>query len=366
MIAATFTEHFERAGIHFRDGSTYLLEDVNADEFAQAGAQIDCNRFHQGMGRPLREHEDMNGMRILFVRPGGFGDLLFLTPIMRSLKLRWPGLKIDVACFERFGLALLNNPAVDRIIPYPFEQGQLDEYDAHYFLENVIEGNPMAITDHAIDVVADYLGWPMDDPKEKGMHYFLTQPEYEAALRRFPRIKGGRRLAVQVAASSPVRTYPYEKTIEVICRILKKGWEVFLLGAPHSIAAPRLPGLYNLTEAKPSLDFRESVAAMATCDVVLAPDSALVHVAGALKMQTVALYGPFPADLRTRYATTIKNLEGKAPCAPCFYHSTPRQALPPGDLPCQKAGYCTALGSIEPKKVVQRILKKGIHSIYAS
>jgi ADP-heptose:LPS heptosyltransferase len=83
--------------------------------------------------------------------------------------------------------------------------------------------------------------------------------------------------------------------------------------------------------------------------------SALVHVAGALGLPAVGLYGPFPWQLRTVHAPSIHGINGTCRCSPCFWHD--REALFPPDGPCATTGRCEALAGIEPRRIVAKLRK---------
>jgi heptosyltransferase-2 len=114
--------------------------------------------------------------------------------------------------------------------------------------------------------------------------------------------------------------------------------------------------LVNLTQLPEPPNFRQSAALLATCDAVVAPDSALCHLAGALNLPTVALYGPFPWALRTAYALRTVALSGHGPCAPCFHHERAGEVWPEGK-PCAKSGRCEVLATIEPERILAKLEK---------
>jgi ADP-heptose:LPS heptosyltransferase len=93
---------------------------------------------------------------------------------------------------------------------------------------------------------------------------------------------------------------------------------------------------------------------LATCDACIAPDSVFCHVAGALHIPTIALYGPFPWQLRTAHAPSIHALQGVAKCAPCFHHSRVGEVFPRGEE-CENTGDCAALARISPSRIVSKI-----------
>jgi ADP-heptose:LPS heptosyltransferase len=100
------------------------------------------------------------------------------------------------------------------------------------------------------------------------------------------------------------------------------------------------------------LTFRQSAAILETCKACISPDSAMVHLASALDIPCVALYGPFPSHLRTTSEKTFA-FNGKAPCAPCFFHAEHMGQFPPG-MPCEKIQRCVALESISVDRIVQK------------
>jgi ADP-heptose:LPS heptosyltransferase len=80
----------------------------------------------------------------------------------------------------------------------------------------------------------------------------------------------------------------------------------------------------------------------------------MVHVASALNVPCVALYGPFPSGLRIT-STEAVVIEGKAPCAPCFFHAELPEEFPAG-MPCTKDKMCVAMLAIPKDEVVRQAL----------
>lgn len=346
MYIAVVHESF-REGAFGMDKGEFLMEDVNAAELLANGLvrlkepSIEMKSFDASA--------DWNGRKILFVRPGGFGDLLFLTPCLAEIKRRWPGAIIHVACFPAYRGALIGNANVGSFEKYPVSVQSFRSYDAHVWLEGFIEKDPDAKKIHVVDLLAERLGIEI---KNKQMQFFLMPEEIAMAHERYPRRR--KRVGVQFFASSPVRSYPAKLMVETCRGLMKQGWDVFLFGSPGQINSDSGPGLVNLTQRNPPVTFRESAAILKTCDVCIAPDSALCHVAGALDIPTVALYGPFPWQLRTAYAPSVHAISGHGACSPCFHHSRGWQVLPKGK-PCSLSGECDVLGTIEPRRIISKV-----------
>ena len=328
----------------------YLVEDMAGATYIQVGHRgATTMNYLDGNPRPFDEKEDWNGKKILIIRPGGFGDLLFCTPSIHEIKRRWPTAEVHVCVYSMFQDILFANPEVDKIVSYPISLDDAEEYHAWIFLENVIEGNPEAEKLHAVDVVAKRIGLTHLD--EKAMRYELTEEEKLWALDKFPRTNA-KRIAIQVEASGRARTYPGNLMTEVIIRLAQKSREVYLLGTPYKVKTRSTPLVRNLMIE--NLSFRQSVAAMTACDVVLGPDSVMVHIAGALQMPALGLYAAFPWTLRTAYAPTVQAIQGHGGCdlAPCFYHGSQLAPNFPFNGPCNKSQRCEPMARIQPERII--------------
>lgn len=340
----------------------YIVEDLNAVQImALAG---------DGSMKPLDswptfdETQDWNGRSVLLVRAGGFGDLILLTPVTREIKRRWPNCHIGVACMKDYSSVLSQLPHVNEIVEYPIPTKVAEKFDAWVFFEKAIEKNPLAKTMHMTDLFARITGLTgIEGLAGAGGHpalddsladYRVTQNEIIWVLEQYPRNPEKRRLCIQVGTSGLCRMYPLPQFELVVKEMLRRGWEVFMMGAKGEVNVPEFPGLFNL--AAVSTTFRQSCAVLNNADCFLGNDSALLHIAGALKIPAVGLYGPFLADLRTRYAETTFAIQGKGECAPCFHHANAaRRNHFPDNCPSKAQGICQVLASIEPKRIVAKI-----------
>ncbi len=349
-------------------GVPYLCEDTN-------GAQL-MTHANGGRMEPLKEirrpifaapgdelvaiHGDGSGLndgihdihRLLFVRVGGLGDLTLLTPILREIHRRWPTVKIDVACHKEFGQAIEHLPYCTPV-QFPLSLATAQTYDGWVFLENAIEGNEDAKTLHSVDAVAKMIGLSGDFNKVQD--YVVTDREKIWQEVAFPRTPSVRRIAIQFAASARCRTYPQAHTQRVIQHFLQKGWEVFMMGHEGSLQAVENEPK-NFIKMTDGYTFRQRAAVLATCDIVLAPDSSLTHIAGALDVPCVALYGPFPWLVRTRYNPLTRGINGKGKCAPCFHHQHMREFFPK-HCPSANRNVCAVMESIKPERVIAMLLK---------
>ena len=328
---------------------TYLVDDINAGQlmvFAK-GAIV----------RPPGDAELFNVATeagegsTLFMRAGGFGDLLLLAPVLRQYKNLYPDEKIAVSCFAPYAAVLDGLPYVDEILPYPLPLEQAHKWKRWVWLENAVEGNPRAQELHMTLLFAEMAGVSMVGA-DMAPDYRVKASEALWANQKYPR-GPKKRAAIQIKASAPSRTYPLGLTADVARQLIGRGYEVFLMGARGDLPPKKadVADLHDLVHE--GLTFRESCAVLNTCDVVIAPDSALLHVAGALKIPAVGLYAAFPWKLRTQFSPKTHSLRGIGECAPCFHHANQaRQNHFPKHCPTKDLGFCGVLSQIKPAEVV--------------
>ena len=324
-------------GMNLRAGWSYLMEDPTLGHLLSLGAV--------GGVRDLvpDQHESVPQGRTVVCRSGGFGDLLMLTPTLRTLLAE--GCEVAVCCHKQYRAALAGVPVA--WVEYPMTTLDRMAYDEVLWLEGCIEFATEPLRP-AVDLLAEAAGVTLTQGRH--MSYEVDPEARLWVAENWP--KRGRRVGVQLMASAPSRTYPGEQMVEVITRLLNElEAEVFLLGAPGSIVLERNESgrLVNLTAHRAT--WGQSAAAIESCDVVLGPDSAAVHLAAALGVRAVGLYGPFTHGSRIEPGSSVRVIEGRGQCAPCHWHGR-GSAFPPTG-PCALTGRCEVLGSIAPELVVQ-------------
>jgi ADP-heptose:LPS heptosyltransferase len=282
---------------------------------------------------------------VLVCRSGAIGDLVFLMPAIRELSKR--GHKVTLATMSQNRDVYKHDPHVNNIIDYPITFDEFDAYDYHVVTEDLIELSGLGEQHHPVDLflaAANIVHCDNKIPK-----IYMDSSDYTRTF-QFPKVYK-KRLGVQVMASGYIRTPPQWSAI--IDKFVKTGeWEVFLFGAPKTVKT-EIDGnkpITNLTRTKNPMSLRDSFAMIKKCDLFLGPDSGLLHVAGALGVPAVGLYGAFPSELRSNeYFPTVKGIDGKGPCAPCFWHA--RAASFPSNCPSKAQNQCRVLASITPDEV---------------
>ncbi len=280
---------------------------------------------------------------LLLLIHGGHGDQLFLT------HEQYPDWKISVCVFDQY-FAVWESPGLEFVqkAPYPLPAERMAHYTIVSF-EEVIQPGMDAVT-----AMAERLRVEVTNNQP---FYRISDTERAAAESRFPRTER-KRIGVQLKASAKCRSWPARHVQMFVNACSLNGWEVFLFGAPGEAQGQMPSGVVNLTAADPALSFRESCAILPSCDVVVAPDSAIAHAAGALDVPTLALYGPFLASERVSHSPSIRPLQGHGGCplAPCNFHQIAGQEFPDNGG-CSSTGVCSEMDALKPSYLIQQVKK---------
>ena len=391
-LEVTTPIEFKSGGRRLETGVPYAMDDGAAASMLGSGAMVNTPDGRRALGMVVRLHHapalsspplcpsrsqlpaSSFSPKVLVHRSGGIGDLLLMTPALRAYKRRFPKARIFVCTTPKMRPVLEGNPDVKGFVEWPPKESEVYEHDTWCFYENIIENNPLAQDVHAVDLYAMKL---LGDTRIEDWTPVLnlTESEKSEADEFIKKIgKSGNReigasesskseignqqseiprVGIQVKASSPVRTWPMGPMSDLIQMLLDHA-QVFLFGAPGEVDyMGDHPHLVNVSAM--NLSFRQSCAVLAGCDALVAPDSALLHAAAALKVPTVALFGPFPSKLRLT-SKCQQAIEGGGLCAPCFHHSRGDEIFP-GGHPCAREKRCHVLGGISPARVFAEVMK---------
>lgn len=301
--------------------------------------------FMDYLGRVTRgRHPDLSRTqrkRLLIVRQGGLGDLLFVSAIIQEIKRRHPQLAIDLMCHPQYHGAFFGSRTIDRLLDHRWPSvWRLLDYDYRVFLDGVVERDPDARLVNIYDLFArKYFGLEM--PRWANRPSIVVDPSAVRKMREnIPELVSAPvRIGLQPFANSPVRTPSAAFWTRTATSMLRRIPEATLVVLAEKSRAPaasalvdeinrQLPSPRALSTAGTTEGVAELAALVSMLDGVLAPDSSVAHLAAAFDVPALAVYGPFPAALRVRDYRSTYSIEGPAPCAPCFTH---------GHWPCAEA-----------------------------
>ncbi len=331
-------------------------------------------------------------MKIAITPLYGIGDTLLFTPAVRALKEEHPDYNITAFTFFKTTRDILeNNPYIDEIVYYPmltagklktlaFMRRYMLRFDVviNFYPSNRRDYNLFAVMmlprkiighdyinsrftdfnfmkswrikeDYSLHVVEENLNllrfFGIDNPPIYPLQLFLTDDEIDEAA-GFVRKFGGRlKVGIHPGTSSfknhEKRRWPLEKFVEFgkILAERHKDAVLFIFGGPEEAPLKEFiaNGLADTIEVVPvnTRGIRQSAAIMSFMDIFVSNDSGLMHIAAALKLPTVAIFGPTNPTWVRPWGTKHRVVRLGLPCSPCFYYSPKPLTCPAGlDFKC--------------------------------
>jgi len=305
--------------------------------------------------------QNLDGKNILFLRGGGFGDLLFLQPIMKELKRLYPTCTITVACFTRFIDILSSFPEglIDYVTPVPVNLEVLKFNDYHFIVEGIIERCTAAEKEVCYDLMAQASGLDIDF---SSMDQIIELVPDKKLVKELSPILPGNFVVVQARASSPIRMMPDSAWASIIKKIGALGKKVVLLDRPENeklytdfIEHNDLKDI-AINLASKCLTINHAIAIASMSDGVVCIDSAFSHIGAALGKPVLGLYGAFKGELRMKYYKNADWVQGEPTCKkgkPCAAHHERK-------FKCESfkaKGYPDCMANIDEDEVMEKFKK---------
>jgi ADP-heptose:LPS heptosyltransferase len=253
-----------------------------------------------------------------------------MQPVLKYIKEKYPKSKIVYSASKEIKdlIGCYPKGLVDEILNGNLfvDYETFLEFDYHIYPNFAITKNISAKTENAYDIFKEYAGLDFNVkdymPKLNPKKFILD--EFRGKLPE-------KYVVIQLRASTGNRMIRSEKWREVIPQIIELGYDVVFLDNP---------GFYNLYETeivnyfphlkeniwnlcKATKNLKYSISIISQAKAVIAIDSALAHVAGAMNIPLLGIYGPFDPDTRLKYydkyeVVTPKNVNCEL--FPCHFH----------------------------------------------
>jgi ADP-heptose:LPS heptosyltransferase len=348
--------------------------------------------------KPLRKNTDLNGKNLVIKHTWGIGDILYSTPAVRGLKLKFPTCKIHYIC--TFPEILENNPDIDKIFHYLEYEGLMEigdtfttdwywldfdqplkggyDYKIHlrtkpYLNEFLfallnkeiksLNNDELAFVNQASSsVISRYRMIALDmycmhaflEPPEKNtIYYYPYEQELDIAKRFLKplRDKGFKVITFMPHSSTPYKDYPHWR--EVI-RLCPRNYMWLVLDSRRK-EAWRGP---NIEDCSGVFRMRHSAAVIMEADMHCSSDTGLLYPRAARGGPVVVTYGPhepepflhhFPSAHGLR-VQSVKGLlpDGKECCTTGCYIDTVSCKDPGEPPPC--------LDQLSPQVVADKII----------
>ncbi|TKD40094.1 lipopolysaccharide heptosyltransferase I [Azotobacter chroococcum] len=304
-------------------------------------------------------------MRVLLIKTSSLGDVIHTLPALTDAARALPGIRFDWVVEEGFAEIPAWHPAVERVIPVAirrwrrslwqattrgewrrFRQSLGDDYDLVIDAQGLLKsawltrfgGAPVAGLDRrsAREPLAS-LFYGLRHPVPWGQHAVerVRQLFAQALGYSVPATVGDygldrKRLAAPAAAPYLLflhgttwdsKHWPESYWRELAERMAGEGWAVRLPwgNAAEQARAERIAERLAAVEVLPRTNLAGIAGILAGASACVAVDTGLGHLAAALDVPTVSLYGPTDPRLTGAYGRHQRHLTSDYPaCVPCL------------------------------------------------
>ncbi len=133
------------------------------------------------------------------------------------------------------------------------------------------------------------------------------------------------------AEYGPSKRWPENYYAEVAAEKIRQGWQVWLMGSAkdrqvtdaliHFLSEDQKPFVQNLAGVTSLL---QAIQLMALSQAVVTNDSGLMHIAAALKLQLVVVYGSTSPEHTPPLTHQVQIVTKGLECSPCFERDCPK------------------------------------------
>jgi len=279
--------------------------------------------------------QDLTRKKLLVMRTGGIGDLLFILPNLIYLKKKYPTCKISFATSPQYHSMLeswVDSGYIDKILTLPFLDSEFKSSQYHLSFEGVIERTKVSETTNAYNLFSKWMGLNLSNDQLNPIQSVNVNiySEVENIVRDELCINENEKLCViQLKASSPIRTpHPEKFWLPIIRFIISRGYKIVVTDNPkiHGQIDEIIKKYFHYFEgnifnfSKYSKNISYSIALAMIADVVVGTDSSMIHIAESVGTKNLGIYGPFPGSVRVSNYKYGDWIDCKYECAPCFTH----------------------------------------------
>lgn len=243
--------------------------------------------------------------RIVVNRSGAHGDVLGISVVVQGLNEKYEN--TDIVVRTNVPHVLENHPSVK------ISREPVSEYDEMIELDEAYESDPLNYKKHFIDI---YCEKSMVIPFERKPIYIISEKEKKWA-EKFLSNAGAlhlRKVGIVLRATHMrARCWLPERTNQLARTILDRGLLPVSFGT-NADGNLTFPGPLQ-TQGKTS--FREAIALLSFCELVVTPDTGLLHFAAAVGVPQIGMFSTVDPYTRMVYGGDWDVIR-KSPCViPC-------------------------------------------------
>ncbi|MBQ2644612.1 glycosyltransferase family 9 protein [bacterium] len=299
---------------------------------------------------------------ILTVNFGGIGDEILFLPVIRSLKLKYPNAKITL-CLEPRSRSIIDLcNGIDNIITVDIKSHNKYFELLKFYFKALFGKYDIVISSGAnkfIPLLLFFMGIkerigydcggftsklltkaiPLNKKQYAGKMYHdlvaeITGMEYENPIISVEKSEETKDMVLIHPGVSKmsirkniIKSYGSRKWAELVEMLMQQGEKVAIVGGPDDddcikeilgyLKEKDCSNLYNFYGKTKNLN--DLAKLMNGCKVVICCDSAPLHIAIALNVKTIALFGPTDEKKLVPEKTNVKVITNNCECRPCLW-----------------------------------------------
>ncbi|MBK9097673.1 MAG: lipopolysaccharide heptosyltransferase II [bacterium] len=304
--------------------------------------------------------------RILIIRLSSIGDVLLTSPLVRSIKKKYPAIQLDFLLREEFNDLVQNNLYIDVIYNYRRDKSenhslisslQSNNYDLVIDLQNNFRSREIVkklkcpvlkfkknnlkkfllvhfkinMLKHADKIPERYAAAAHIQLDEEGLEYFTNQ----STDSRFKENESY--IGLCCGAKHFTKRWPLEYFIDLGKKLESAGYKVILFGGiDESKSADEIASHLNSAINLCCDSLSQTAANMKICKAVYTNDSGLMHLAAAMEVPVIAFFGSTVKEFGF-YPYKAKSIELEIKdlsCRPCTHIG--RASCPKSHFKCLK------------------------------
>lgn len=313
--------------------------------------------------------ELLRSQRILVIKISSVGDVILITGTLAALRQKFSKARISVMVGEASRKILQRCPYIDELIVVDFkgrDRGLGRLWQLGRKLQNLKFDTVIDLQNNSRSHILAFLSFPKESHGfYRGRFGFLLSHPVKNANPDLPPVEHQyqilNRLGMTYSHNQTLELWPTTKDIEKATGLLEsewvsektnivginiaasekwksKNWPVEYIGRLCDILAAKnirvlitgiekdrelVKQLCSLTKTKPAVligktDLMELAVVIKNCKAFITPDSAPLHIAAAMKVPVIALFGPTASARHMPPAKNAFIFEKKPACAPCY------------------------------------------------
>lgn len=343
----------------------------------------------------MHQHKDVTDIQglahILVIRLSSLGDILLTTPVLRLLREHCPRAQIDFLTRAPYQDLLGANPCVDRVLLFDAQQGlrqtlhtlRQTRYDlvvdlhrtlrSRLLCRGLLAQRQLAYAKRTVRrALLVHLGWntlramtPVPELYAAPLrHVGMTAPLAPLEMHLTPASQDTMRtyvrqalphrgeqplLALAPGARWPTKRWPVERFAAVAQELAQaQRAAVVVLGGVEDVALAqelcrRLRG--PVLDSTGQLSLMHTAALLQQCHLLLSNDSGLMHMATALRVPVVAIFGPTVQEFGFYpFKARAQVVSADLPCRPCSTKGAAR--CPRGHHQCMQQVTLAQVGAV--------------------